>query len=114
MEGLFVEIFSQIPDPRINRTRKHLFLNIIGLALFSVLAGAQSYTEIEDFCEHHIDWLKTYFNLPNGIPSHDTFSRVFSAINPASFQDSFLIWLKAINDAFMYASQRPICLNFKN
>lgn len=100
MEGLFVEIFSQIPDPRINRTRKHSFLDIIGLALFSVLAGAQSYTEIEDFCCHHIDWLKIYFRLPNGVPSHDTFSRVFSAINPTSFQDCFLIWLKAIIEVF--------------
>lgn len=100
MKGLFVEIFSQIPDLRINRTRKHLFLDIIGLALFAVLAGAQSYTEIEDFCCHHIDWLKTYFILPNGIPSHDTFSRVFSAINPVSFQESFLSWLKAIVELF--------------
>lgn len=100
MEGLFVEIFSQIPDPRINRTRKHLYMDIIGLALFSVLAGAQSYTEIEDFCCHHIDWLKTYFTLPNGVPSHDTFSRVFSAINPTSFQDCFLVWLKAIVEVF--------------
>ena len=100
MNGLFVEIFSEIPDPRINRTRKHLFLDIIGLALFAVLAGAQAYTEIEDFCCHHEDWLKTYFSLPNGIPSHDTFSRVFSAINPTSFQESFLSWVKAIIQFF--------------
>lgn len=100
MDGIFVEIFSAIEDPRVNRTRKHLFLDIIGLALFGVLAGAQSYTEIEDFCSHHIDWLKMYFTLSNGIPSHDTFSRVFSAINPMSFQECFLSWLKAVIDIF--------------
>jgi len=71
-EGIFVEIFSKLEDPRIHRTRKHKFLDIIGLALFAVLAGAQSYTEIEDFCCHHKKWLKTYFELPHGVPSHDT------------------------------------------
>jgi len=96
LASVFVEIFSKIKDPRINRTKKHLFLEIIGLALFAVLAGAECYTEIEDFCHHHKDWLKNYFTLPNGIPSHDTFSRVFSAINTTAFQESFFSWLKAI------------------
>lgn len=80
LSGVFVEIFSRLKDPRIERTKKHLFLDVIGLALFAVLAGAQCYTEIEDFCRHHQDWLKNYFELPSGIPCHDTFSRIFSAI----------------------------------
>lgn len=100
LEGVFVEIFSKLKDPRVVRTRKHLFLDVIGLALFAVLAGAQAYTEIEDFCRHHKDWLKTYFALPNGIPSHDTFSRVFSAINATAFQESFFTWLKAVIKIF--------------
>src|SRR3990167_1352009 len=97
---MFCEIFSKLKDPRINRTKKHLFLDVIGLALFAVLSGAQSYTEIEDFCRLHKDWLKKYFALPNGIPSHDTFSRVFSAINASAFQESFFAWLKAIVKLF--------------
>jgi len=100
LKGIFVEIFSSLKDPRVKRTRKHLFLDIIGLALFAVLAGAQCYTEIEDFCRHHKDWLKNYFELPNGIPSHDTFSRVFSAINSTDFQESFFEWLKAVIQLF--------------
>ena len=64
--------------------------------MFVVLAGAQCYTEIEDFCSHHQEWLKDYFHLPGGIPSHDTFARVFSAINPSSFQDCFFLWLKSV------------------
>ena len=96
LEGIFVEIFSKLEDPRVDRTQKHLFLDLIGLSLFAVLAGAQSFTEIEDFCDHHEEWLKNYFVLPNGIPSHDTFSRVFSAIPPQSFQDCFLGWVKSI------------------
>lgn len=100
LEGVFVQIFSNLDDPRVDRTKKHLFLDIIGLALFAVLAGAQCYTEIEDFCNHHHDWLKNYFTLPFGIPSHDTFSRVFSAINPAAFQECFFLWIKEVIELY--------------
>ncbi len=100
LQGVFVEIFSKLEDPRIDRTRKHLFLDIIGLSLFAVLGGAQCFTEIEDFCRHHADWLKNYFQLPNGIPSHDTFLRLFSAINPTAFQECFFAWLKAVIEVF--------------
>ena len=100
LEGVFVSIFSCLKDPRLERTRKHKFLDIIGLALFAVLAGAQCYTEIEDFCRHHKEWLKNYFELPNGIPSHDTFCRVFSAIDADAFQASFFMWLKAVIKMF--------------
>ena len=100
LNGVFIEIFSPLKDPRINRTKKHLLLDIIGLSLFAVLAGAQAYTEIEDFCCHHKTWLKNYFQLPNGIPSHDTFSRVFAAINPTAFQECFFAWLKTVIKLF--------------
>jgi len=76
LPNVFVEIFSKLTDPRVERNKKNLFLDVIGLALFAVLAGAQAYTEIEDFSRHHSDWLKQYFVLENGIPSHHTFSRV--------------------------------------
>ena len=98
--NVFIEVFSKLEDPRIERTRKHLFLDIIGLSIFAVMAGASCYTEIEDFCELHEDWLKQYFELPNGIPSHDTFSRVFSRINPAAFQEHFWDWLRSVIEIF--------------
>ena len=96
LKGVFVQIFSNLSDPRVDRTKKHLFLDVIGLSLFAVLAGSQSYTEIEDFCCHHHEWLKKYFQLPFGVPSHDTFSRVFSAINPEDFQECFFLWVKEV------------------
>ena len=100
LEGLFVEIFSKIKDPRIERTKKHLFLDVVGLALFSTLAGAQCFTEMEHFCKLHKEFLKKYFQLPNGIPSHDTFCRVFSALNPDEFQSCFVEWIKYVIETF--------------
>jgi predicted transposase YbfD/YdcC len=96
LQSIFVEVFSKLEDPRVERTKKHLFLDIIGLALFATLAGAQAFTEMEDFCKLHVDWLKNYFKLPNGIPSHDTFCRLFSAINATVFQECFFQWLKSV------------------
>lgn len=100
LQGVFVEIFSKLKDPRVERTKKHLFLDVIGLALFSTLAGAQCFTEMEDFCKLHQEFLKHYFQLPNGIPSHDTFCRVFSALNPTGFQACFVEWIKSVIEIF--------------
>jgi hypothetical protein len=69
LPNVFVEIFSTLTDPRVERTKKHLFLDVIGLALFAVFAGAAAYTEIEDFSRHHADWLKKYVVLENSKPS---------------------------------------------
>lgn len=64
------------------------------MALFATLAGAQSFTEIEDFCDLHVEWLKSYFQLPNEIPSHDTF------LNASEFQSYFFEWIKSIVEIF--------------
>lgn len=100
LSQVFIEIFSKLEDIRVERTKKHLFLDIIGLALCAVLAGAQCFTEIEDFCEIHEDFLRQYFPLPNGIPSHDTFSRVFSALVPKAFESCFLEFLNELLELF--------------
>lgn len=100
LQGVFVEIFSKLKDPRVERTKKHLFLDVIGLALFATLAGAQSFTEMAHFCRLHSKWLKEYFQLPCGIPSHDTFCRVFSAINASEFQACFMQWIKSVIEIF--------------
>jgi predicted transposase YbfD/YdcC len=96
LNGIFLENFSPLCDPRIDRQKKHLLLDIISIALCAVIAGAQSFVEIADFGEIHYEWFQRYLLLPNKIPSHDTFLRVFSLIDPDAFESCFLNWLKQI------------------
>lgn len=96
MNSIFVECFAPLEDPRIERTKKHLLLDIIALALCGVISGAQNWEEIEDFGNIHKNWFGSFLDLPNGIPSHDTISRVFSALDPKAIQECSLNWLKRI------------------
>jgi hypothetical protein len=68
------------------------------IAICGVICGADSWVDIELFGKTKLDWLKTFLKLPNGIPSHDTFGRVFGAINPEEFENSFMEWVQAINE----------------
>jgi predicted transposase YbfD/YdcC len=96
MDSIFIECFGSLKDPRVERTKKHLLLDIITLALCGVIAGAQSWEEIEDFGNAHQDWLSSFLELPNGIPSHDTISRVFSVLEPKTIQECSINWLKRL------------------
>ena len=90
--------FSKVTDPRIDRTKRHKLIDIILLVICGVICGADSWVDIEMFGKAKKDWLKTFLELPNGIPSHDTFGRVFAAINPEEFEKSFMEWVKAIQE----------------
>lgn len=87
--------FGDIADPRVERTRAHQLLDIITIALFAVLAGADSWVAIETYGNAKRAWLETFLALPNGIPSHDTFARVFARLDPEAFEASFQQWVKA-------------------
>lgn len=95
--GSIAKHFSRVKDPRIDRTKRHKLLDIIIIAICGVICGADSWVDIELFGKTKIDWLKTFLKLPNGIPSHDTFGRVFAALNPQEFEASFMEWVQAIN-----------------
>jgi len=89
--------FADLEDPRIDRTKKHLLLDIIALAICAVIGGAEGWEEIEDFGKDKHDWLRKFLRLPNGIPSHDTISRVFRRLKPEAFQDCFLSWVQTLH-----------------
>jgi len=95
-----LEPFEKVEDPRVERQMRHELIDVIGVALCAVICGAQCWTEIEQFGNAKKDWLQTFLKLPNGIPSHDTFGRVFAAINPVDFQSAFVNWVKDVNGVF--------------
>jgi predicted transposase YbfD/YdcC len=88
--------FAQMSDPRIDRTKRHNLIDILTIAICAVICGADSWVAIELYGCTKYEWLKTFLELPNGIPSHDTFARVFAQLNPQQFQECFLNWMKSI------------------
>lgn len=90
------ECFHDLIDPRIARTRRHHLLDIVTLALCAVLAGAESWVEVEEWGTIKLAWLRTWLPLPNGIPSHDTFGRVFSRLNPDQLETGFVRWVQVL------------------
>jgi len=90
------ESFYLVRDPRVERTRKHELHDILVIAICSVVCGAESWNEIEEFGLSNEDWFKTFLELPHGIPSHDTFGRVFAALDPDEFEAAFRSWVATV------------------
>src|SRR5512145_3016316 len=90
------EHLTEVEDPRIDRTKRHQLLDIMVIAICAVICGADDWVAIERFGRAKLDWFKSFLELPNGIPSHDTFGRVFAQLNPEQFQQGFLSWVQAI------------------
>jgi len=93
----FRDYFAEVEDPRIERTKKHKLEDIFFIAISGVICGANDWANIEMFGKAKEDWLRKYLELPNGIPSHDTFGRVFQQIDPAQFEKGFLGWTRSIH-----------------
>ena len=94
--GSLLERFRSIDDPRVDRTRRHNLIDILSIAVCATICGAEGFTDFEDYGRAKHDWLASFLELPNGIPSHDTFRRVFGMLNPKTFEDSFVAWTTEI------------------
>ena len=91
-----MEAFDDIPDPRVERTRRHSLRDILVLSVLAVICGADGFVQIEDFGKAKEEWLRGILDLPNGIPSHDTVGRVFSMLSADAFAASFMRWVGTV------------------
>ncbi|MBU1106422.1 MAG: ISAs1 family transposase [Candidatus Riflebacteria bacterium] len=91
--------FTTLKDPRIERKKLHSLADILIIAICAVVCGAEEWSEIELFGRAKKKWFKSFLSLPNGIPSKDTFSRVFARLDPAEFQRCFMSWLDYLKDS---------------
>jgi len=94
--GTLFDHFSSIPDPRVARTRRHQLIDIIIITICAILCGADSWVEVALFGRCKQAWFKTFLTLPNGIPSHDTFGRVFSLMDAQAFEHGFTTWVESL------------------
>lgn len=106
----FTSYFADLPDPRVNRTKKHRLDDILGITLCAVICGADSFEEIERFGDARHDWLKRFLALPYGIPSHDTFNRVLAALDRTQFATCFGRWMAELCVA---TGLKPIAIDGK-
>jgi len=93
-----VEHFSSITDPRIDRTKRHKLIDILVIAICATICGADGWEEFELFGQAKQQWFESFLELPHGIPSDDTFRRVFCRIAPRQFQQCFLEWVRSVSE----------------
>lgn len=91
--------FAEMTEPRVERTRDHLLSDLLALAICGVIGGADSWVEIEEFGKAKEEWFRSFLGLPHGIPSHDTFGRVFARLKPEEFQQCFIRWVQSVTQA---------------
>ena len=91
-----IEHLGEVPDPRMTRTQRHELLDILVIALCAVIGGADHWTEVVEFGQAKQQWFAGFFKLPNGIPSHDTFARVFRLINTEALERTCHQWLRSV------------------
>src|SRR5882672_4686944 len=105
-----IEHFTDLPDPRVDRTKYDDLIDLLVIAIGTLLCAGESFNDMEDFGRAKQDWFKTFLTLRNGIPSHDTFNRLFAALDPKAFLDCFLRWTQSLRVA---VAQEVVALDGK-
>jgi len=93
------ECFEDLKDPRVQGRCDHLLIDILSIAILAVMSGAEDWPDIEAFGKHRLSWLRSFLKLPNGIPSHDTFRRVFGSLDRKQFAACLFKWTQALHEA---------------
>jgi len=96
LQGSFSTYFDDLPDPRVDRTKQHLLKDILVITILAVIAGADGWEDIENYGLSKQQWLEEFLELPNGIPSDDTFRRVFEKLDPEALEKKLSQWLQQI------------------
>lgn len=91
-----IAVFFRIKDPKVKRIQLILLDDIIAIDIYAVICGAENWTEIEDFAYAKEEFFRQIIDLSNGIPSYDTFGRVFAALDPCAFAEGFTAWVQTL------------------
>lgn len=94
-----IEHFQDLEDPRVDRRKDHDLIDVLVIAVCCLLCAGETFNDMEEFGEAKEEWFRTFLKLRNGIPSHDTFNRVFAALDPKLFLESFLRWTESLRQA---------------
>jgi predicted transposase YbfD/YdcC len=108
--AVLMDYLHALDDPRIDRTKKHELIDILIIAICAAICGAKTWIDIEDFGKSKQDWFSTFLNLKHGIPSHDTFRRLFMIINSEKFLEVFMSWVSALTQD---TDLKQICIDGK-
>jgi len=117
LKSSLLVIFDELPDPRVEGRCKHRLIDVIVVSVCALLCGAESWVEIAEFGRQRFQWFKKYLKLENGIPSHDTFARVFSLIRAEAFEKLFFSWARLIQESLLPAGapeKEHLCVDGKS
>ncbi len=106
-----MDYLQALDDPRIDHTKKHELIDILIIAICAAICGAKTWIDIEDFGKSKLEWFSTFLNLKHGIPSHDTFRRLFLILNSEKFLEVFINWVCALTED---TDLEQICIDEKN